>query len=646
MEQFAEQITVSLIQELPDQSKSYTPKELLSAGIPYFVVETLRDTIASTIESGMKLPDSDWIQTDANEVKTAWQSFVGLTKEHIKVPSAKLPQLLQNAVEQCLKLMIRPRQSVPEYIFKTPTDIDFETAKERVFTLEVSQQLGLALVRYMEKKQKNVLSFEEARDLIKKIDEKMVENYHPLNWAQVLKPVFELAGPAVDSQLLRKFFEDKNKRKIARKFELLDKKVSESEFIEILSSADLLDVEGYEDEQQQLFVQSKEVDIPKKPEKDEYENEELEQEPEAEEEENSLVSNEEEPESEEAKIEPEIVEEEPESEEAEIEAEIVEESAEHQEEEEKNLADLFAEIREAGSDEETLSDIELEHEEPELSLREENDDSDTEEEIPLLNKFMFDEGDTEESIEAIDEDEKENDLHEKEPASIYEEMNLVRENESEQQKVREMISEDSAEDEDAGEEPDELDQEESFEELSYKIEKEKESSDLAEEEPAQFEKSPEESDEKSDEDEDLPMWRSFLERDDIETESGYEYEEEITENEPEEEDEADSEIEDDEGFIEEPIYDLTTTEPDPEEKLEEVSKWLDDEKGRFVQEIFGNSEIAYEQALFEIMDFDDWKSASHYLEREVFARNRVEVYDEAAVDFTDRLHSYFMEHKS
>jgi len=44
--------------------------------------------------------------------------------------------------------------------------------------------------------------------------------------------------------------------------------------------------------------------------------------------------------------------------------------------------------------------------------------------------------------------------------------------------------------------------------------------------------------------------------------------------------------------------------------------------------------------------FDDWKSASQYLEKEIFNKNRIDIYSEIAVDFTDYLHSYFMEYKT
>jgi hypothetical protein len=89
--------------------------------------------------------------------------------------------------------------------------------------------------------------------LIGKIDERLTENYHPLNWAQVLKPVFDLAGPSVDANLIQIFFDDKEKPGYAQMFGQLNENLNETELIEVLSSADLLDIEEDENEKSEAF---------------------------------------------------------------------------------------------------------------------------------------------------------------------------------------------------------------------------------------------------------------------------------------------------------------------------------------------------------------------------------------------------------
>lgn len=648
MEKIAEKITEGLVQQLPKDKSIVTPQELFSSGVPSVVVATIQDEVSRTVESGMKLPESNWVDTDSDHVIAAWNHFVDISKDHIKIPVSKIHYLLEEAVEQCLELSVKPRQSIPEIIFKTRKKIDLDRAKSAVANLPVNQELGFALIRYMEKKGKTELTKQQARDIIKKIDQKLVEDYHPLSWAKALKPVFELAGPDIHSELLRIFFEDKEKHVAARKFDLLEKKVDETEFIEIMSSAELLEVEDDEESQPKLFDSSAEKEIKSGGEIQE-EQSTLEEVPEKEtsvsefEEQERLkmkkstssseesVEDEENPvsDTEEGKQQQDQVEDQELAESMDLENAEESEKSDQPKTGEKNIVDLFSEIDQKEGDDDDLYYLEK-SKNPELSTIDSGEESEGDDDnITLINKFIFDESESEETAE---EGEKPNEQDEKrEPSSIYEEMNLVKEDQNRTERMSDLFDDRSDDDEDEEEKPDD-----SETALSYKILEVEEDEDVQEDELQQREETHTEADD-DEEEEDLPMWRSFLERDELEAESGYEYEEETDPDSEEEEEETE------EGFIEEPIYDLTVEEADPDEKLREISKWLDDEKDRFIEEIFSNSESAYEQALLEIIDFDDWKSASLYLEKEIFSRNRIDVYDEAAVDFTDRLHSYFMQ---
>jgi hypothetical protein len=654
MEQIAEQITQNLLQGLPDQTQFFTPNELRSAGIPPVVVQMLRKNVLSAIQSEIKLPETEWVQAEHERVQEAWQNFMETSQEYLQIPASKLSYLLAEAVEQCLELALKPRQSVPEIIFRTSEIVDFETVKKRVDSLEVNNQLGLALLRYMEKKEKREMTLEKARELVKKVDQRLVESYHPLNWAQALKPVFDLAGPSVDTDLFRIFFEDKEKPAYARKFDLLDDGLTETEFIEALSSADMLDLKGYEEEQPKLFVPVEEdnepekiVEIEEKVE-DEYTGEEdekvisfeddhsfdeedssdewveKEQESASDINENfaeSDIKDNEEQEDQKA-FEPVQMERMELADEKTLDEEQVYEKNNNEEEEDRdeNIVDLFSQIKNDDLFEE-------DRDEPVLTLVEDDEDSeDGEDNITLLSKFMFDDS-VDDALDEVPDEPKP--MEEKEPTSIYEEMNLVKDDHDD---VREKKN--SFEEAVEG-------NEETEEELSFKIDEETEEDEQIElEEEASIKM---ETDESEEDEDDQPMWRSFLERDDLETDSGYEYGDESDDEEVELEEDEFTEEEDD-GFIEDPIYDLTTDGEVSEEKIGQISKWLDDEKDRFVEEIFMGSELAYEEALIEIIEYDNWKAASMYLEREVFSRNKIDVYDEAAVDFTDRLHSYFLEH--
>lgn len=129
-----------------------------------------------------------------------------------------------------------------------------------------------------------------------------------------------------------------------------------------------------------------------------------------------------------------------------------------------------------------------------------------------------------------------------------------------------------------------------------------------------------------------PMWERFLDP---------EPKAEINQRENEEaEDDVVEEAE--EGFIDEPILDLTEDDGPDLADLKQMHRLLADGKSQFVKKIFRGSVTAYENAISELATMKDWGSASRYVEKEIFKRNLVDMYSETAVDFTDRLQTYFI----
>jgi hypothetical protein len=364
----------------------------------------------------------------------------------------------------------------------------------------------------MQKKNLETLSKERCSTIITQADEKLTARYSPLNWAQMLEPLFRLQDDGIDTNLLRLFFEDKKMPRIARKFDLMNTDLSRAEFIEVLSSPELLDFDGYEDDQSSLFE-----DQPSAPKEIGNNNSQ------------TVESNE--------KDEPE----EWESEEQELKTD---ETEEIEEEADNSLNAAFGEELEQEEDEEAASEREDDE-------KEEKEDSGEETENP-------------ENSEEIIEEEEQEDVSPDTSTTAVEE------------------------------------QEES--EIDTEI---------------------------TSRSEETPMWMRYMSDEEIE-----EYKEELGAEEDEEIDE--------DGFIDEPIIDLTEEDASDEE-IKNLHNMLSDEEELFVEQIFGGSDRAFDQAIEDIAAYDSWRDVSKYIEKDIFKRNLVDMYSEAAVDFTDRLQSYFLE---
>jgi|GEM_PF-1752636 len=77
------------------------------------------------------------------------------------------------------------------------------------------------------------------------------------------------------------------------------------------------------------------------------------------------------------------------------------------------------------------------------------------------------------------------------------------------------------------------------------------------------------------------------------------------------------------------------------EQQEELEQFLADDESYFVKELFNGSMQDYRKALRAISRQDSWKDASRLINRNIFKRNMINIYSEAAVDFTDQLQTYF-----
>ena len=776
MEKIITAIVPQLLSKLSTEKPYYTQNDLSGYGFPLFLIKRMTVHLMEELNKEFTLPGKEWVNTDSEDILSEWAELQRSIRREVHLPASLAEEVIGRSVRECVGMTIQPCKVIPELLFEGKDELDINLLTERSSAITVNRFLVWSMLRYMEKKEKQSLSIADAKRIIEAIDVKIVENYHPLNWLSLVKPLFELSGGTVHSDLFRLFFEHKGKNPIAKEFDLVNGEIKESKFIEIISSPNSMYVEGYKDDQQTLFreeaakdeimdanldedlieaqdelaedtpeqipfhlsftkdqedegrkIESQDEESPEdyilsseeteeeedsKSEKfiededegegetqeeliapwdededviDEEEgtptlldafNTEEESESEvdelAEEDPDGVLTAESELSKEEQQVSDAVLleiedEEESESDDEDVKNEGVSihqtdepeatdsksndkdfeldvndldvESDEIEDEVEVEEGALYSKFVSAEEDEEDLNPEESEEQEEDaltnsksasiLEVDSESDDEDEDEdedeeesESSLLNRFMFDDSDLDDSS-LIDKSEPEEKVK-----TIYDELNLVR-NDAEPKTMDLFGSMGSL---------DRID-------TPADAEADKKKTDSQSEEPEVIQKfsDMDESGGKEDSDEtEVPMWKSFLEREE-EVKSAFHFDDG---SEHEAESEKSDEQLDEDGFIEEPIYDFTKKEPDIDEKIGGLSDWMQDVRDKFIEELFGDSEDAYEQALSDIVEFDDWKNASRYIEKEIFTRNRIDVYDEIAVDFTDRLHSYFIENKS
>lgn len=534
MERLVRHLTEQVVKILPEDKEYFTPGDLREHGVLEFIVQRVEVEMNKNLSESIVPPETDWADMSTEQVQKSWENFIEAIVEEVRMPASYLQPVLENSLSDIIDVITKPRMSIPMIIFGEDNELDLDTLRKRSQLITVNTHLVTTLLRYMEKKEKATLIRQECEAVIERIDQSLISNYNALNWAQMLEPLFKLNGPAVDTNLFRVFFEEKGMLRVARKFDMMNTSLTKSEFIEVLSSPYLLNVDGDEEEQATLF----EIAASKDP---------------------ALKMDD-----------PEKVDEPEES-----------PAADETREQLKKLGEEFKKM-DSGSKNKS-KDTKPEHGKEEEEDKSEAESApagkETDEDTdggsdPLIAKFhkrrkIF--GVTEDG-EFPDEDETP--LHQRFAGEKSEEKK------SETEKPADKSTE-----------------EQSDEEFTLIIDED-------------------------DDETDSPMWKAFLEREDTDAED---------------------------ALFDEAIIRETIAEEEGQESLKEqgvsLYKWLADDRARFVSELFGGSEEGFEEAIYELSDFDDWKNASRYIEKEIFSRNLIDMYDEIAVDFTDRLHTFFIEYK-
>ena len=569
-------VTENLSGLLPDSQQNYKPEDLRSWGFPSFIVRRIQVELERNLAESMHLPKTDWANMQSSEVQEVWQQFIVAIRNQAWLPASYARTVIETAVADVLEMLVEPRKNIPQAIFGNDEQLSREQLNERLKVLVVYRHFARLLTRYMEKKDLDVLTKDRCTEIIKKADEKVISRYTPLNWAQMLEPLFKLMNEQIDSSLLRLFFEDKKMPRIARKFDFMEKSVNRAVLIETLSSPESLNMEGFEEDQSDLFGTSETTGEDDTDVKDDFDDES---------EEEKETGNEQE-----------------ESKEPEQEGNAEEADDEF----EQDLADTFLKknrqekTEDTGEEASDKDDVVNEEEEPTpLSNKSGESNIEFEHEEATINTIFADDHEAEESVESENGEEAEeglNDYFDEEETGEEEISTAEDEVEAEQHEQKEVREPEPESSGDA--EPEANDEDKGIEITAA-------------------------------EKHETPMWQRFMSTEELEQLAN----------------EEEEESSDDSGFIEEPIFDLTMEKEPTEEEIAELGSVLEDKRSYFVENIFGGSEMAYEEALEKIASKKGWRDASRYIEKEVFKRNLIDMYSEEAVDFTDRMHNYFMERK-
>ncbi|MEX0607790.1 MAG: hypothetical protein WD016_06620 [Balneolaceae bacterium] len=138
-----------------------------------------------------------------------------------------------------------------------------------------------------------------------------------------------------------------------------------------------------------------------------------------------------------------------------------------------------------------------------------------------------------------------------------------------------------------------------------------------------------------DEEKEKPIWQQYINQEQMDIVMG-------KKTDKAEDEETVIFVEEDD-FIDESVVDIV---PEDESAAPDLRVYLLGQEVFYIEELFNGSEERYVHALERIAVHDEWKEAGKYLQREVFSSGKIDMFSDAAVDFTDMLQAYFKEFKN
>ncbi len=553
MHNVVKEITNKYVSRLPEHEEYLFPEELARYGIPDFVVERVRFELKNNLIQSLIIPETDWADMKDEQIEAQWNVFLEEIAENVRLPMSYGGSVFENCIDDIISVLSEPRTYITELLFGERADLFRQEIVQRAQGIVVFSHLAQAILRFMQKKELDTISRERANQVVARIDDRLTEHFSPLNWAQHLDPLFIMTDNKVDPDLIRCFFEDKEKTNWANRFDRESELVTRSRFIEILSAPDA----NYYNEEPEEPVETVE-DISNASEEkslaESFNEEDVKQKP--------LV--------------------------------------ERFNKKENNLAEAFLQAQQA--------------------LQEESEINSKIGELSADRFFASEESELQKEAEEEKAEEVQQETEAKDAPEVKEE-------ESEESEVV------------SGE---------NKQETAAEIEEEKSEvttpTEAAEESEPDIDV-PEESEDA------VPIWKRFAvassEDDNIlkkydHSDDGRELSQTkkslaqqlAEENEPDE-------------YNEKPIIDLVNDQEKSEESdpFDLLYHYVEDQENRFTDEIFGGDNNSFTEALKMIAEFESWSKASKYISSEIFRRNMINIYSESAIDFTDRLQTYFIEKK-
>ena len=219
----ADALTERLRQALP-ANQAYAPADWNVDAMPSPVRHYLRHLLRHHRDREarrLRRARTNWVHYDHPEMEQATHAFLDAVEDHLQVPREEWTDTLQTAVRRTSDYLVRPVPTLRAFVFEDPPEpVPVSKIQWRMRFFEPYAYLRNAVEAYAEKRDQDAFEPDGFERLLRRVDERMTDDFDTERWLRLLDPLFETAQRATDRKalplpLLRTFFEEKNASRIA-----------------------------------------------------------------------------------------------------------------------------------------------------------------------------------------------------------------------------------------------------------------------------------------------------------------------------------------------------------------------------------------------------------------------------------------------
>ena len=209
-----------LLQRFP-ADRDYPRAALRAAGMPPLIGTFLARTLDRWVEIERAQIRSDWFDFASPDVQQAEEQFFDALARTARVPAEAWKGTLGGTVDLVVRYLTTPARALTDAIFEGSADpLSADAVRARLPMFDAYPYFAEVGGAYLERKRTESLEPPDLFGLLDRIDRRVVSEFGPDEWVDLLAPLFALARQVpefdgVPASLLKRFFEMKGEPGLA-----------------------------------------------------------------------------------------------------------------------------------------------------------------------------------------------------------------------------------------------------------------------------------------------------------------------------------------------------------------------------------------------------------------------------------------------